>query len=388
MVGEIAVPTGFARIADSLLPRLQAAFDVHQLCLWTGATLPLPPWPAVFRRVDSPLSAQFEELLGELRPDLVLVIHDLRTVGALGDALAAGAGGFRSVSYCPLDAARPKSALVQALRRVDVAVAFTETQARAVREALGEGAGPRRMEVLPLGVDTDRFRPLWRDAPAGERARARERVLGGRCSGDAFVVLNANRNHVRKRIDLTVEGFALFARSRPDAVLCLHSGAADPMGWDLRALAGRYSVEDRVVFTAPGAPLPDAADDRLNLIFNLCDVGLNTSVGEGWGLTSFEHAATGAAQVVPGHTACGELWRSHGVLVPATEPIPTVDPHRDEQRVHADDVADALARLYDDRVALRRCSEAAYLHATGQRYSWARIAERWAALLEELAASR
>jgi D-inositol-3-phosphate glycosyltransferase len=37
-------------------------------------------------------------------------------------------------------------------------------------------------------------------------------------------------------------------------------------------------------------------------------VGINTSSNEGWGLVSFEHAATRTAQVVPKHASLDELW--------------------------------------------------------------------------------
>jgi hypothetical protein len=49
---------------------------------------------------------------------------------------------------------------------------------------------------------------------------------------------------------------------------------------------------------------------------NACDVGINRAMGEGWGLASFEHAAAGAAQVVPNHTACSEIWRERAELIP------------------------------------------------------------------------
>jgi hypothetical protein len=39
-------------------------------------------------------------------------------------------------------------------------------------------------------------------------------------------------------------------------------------------------------------------------------------MGEGWGLVSSEHGAAGAAQIVPDHTACAELWRGRGELIP------------------------------------------------------------------------
>jgi len=57
-----------------------------------------------------------------------------------------------------------------------------------------------------------------------------------------------------------------------------------------------------VIFASAGL------DDReLNLLYNACDVGLNTASSEGWGMVSFEHAATGAAQIVPRSWVCGEV---------------------------------------------------------------------------------
>jgi hypothetical protein len=58
------------------------------------------------------------------------------------------------------------------------------------------------------------------------------------------------------------------------------------------------------------------SDRELNLLYNACDVGINTSMGEGWGLVSFEHGAAGAAQVFPDHTACTELWSGRAELIP------------------------------------------------------------------------
>ena len=79
--------------------------------------------------------------------------------------------------------------------------------------------------------------------------------------------------------------------------------------------ARRHGIEDRLILTAVEPYLPAVGDEVLNWIFNACDVGINTSVGEGWGLVNLEHAATGAAQVVPRHSACEELWTGSALLL-------------------------------------------------------------------------
>jgi D-inositol-3-phosphate glycosyltransferase len=90
---------------------------------------------------------------------------------------------------------------------------------------------------------------------------------------------------------------------------------------------------------------------------------------------SFEHAATGAAQVVPDGGACAELWRDAGTLVPAR---PTA---RGGHEVAPIGVAAALARLYDDPGERARMASRAHARATDAGLAWPAIAERWAALL-------
>jgi hypothetical protein len=40
-------------------------------------------------------------------------------------------------------------------------------------------------------------------------------------------------------------------------------------------------------------------DEDMNILFNAADVGLNTAMGEGWGLCNFEAAVVGVPQIVP-----------------------------------------------------------------------------------------
>ena len=71
---------------------------------------------------------------------------------------------------------------------------------------------------------------------------------------NGFIVLNANRNQPRKRMDLTMEGFSLFAKDKPENVfLHLHIGLKD-IGWDLKYLAKRYQLADRLIYSTRSTP--------------------------------------------------------------------------------------------------------------------------------------
>lgn len=298
--------------------------------------------------------------------------------------------------YCPIDAGPIRSGTVERLRGLDRLVTYTRFGKRMVDEALAEvrrgdpGFPFAEVAIIPHGVDTHRFYPLngGPEDVRGRRFEVRKELLPHRPDlWDGFLVLNGNRNQPRKRIDITLQGFARFAENLPGNVgLYLHMGVED-LGWNLPELARRYGIEDRLVLTNGSHSTPGVPDEMLNRIYNACDVGVNTSVGEGWGLVSFEHAATGAAQVVPRHSACEELWRDSGVLI---EPAVTVVTERiltEGKLVAPEAVAEGLARLYHDPELLASVSEASYRSATRPEYDWGRVAEQWDELFREVLSS-
>ena len=129
---------------------------------------------------------------------------------------------------------------------------------------------------------------------------------------------------------------------------------------------------DRILWWPPsGTPLDDAG---LTALYNACAVGINTSLGEGFGLVSFEHGATGVPQIVPGHAALRELWGDAALHLPV-RPVRT--PHSPLVMGEADpgDAADALARLYEDTGYYRRAAKKAHARAASADLRWSTVAE-------------
>jgi glycosyltransferase involved in cell wall biosynthesis len=351
-VGEALGGTGYGRVMESVLAPLSRGIEVVLFAVdFRGGATDLPfevranEVPGDNYGVD-----QLPALLEEVDPDVVLLHRNAPFFSMHQPALSAfrvRRPDARVVVYSPADRTAP------ALGSADLVVFYT----RSGLEAAGDGL--RSVAVIPHGVDRERFFPV---------PDARRR-LG--LPDDGFIVLNANRNTRRKRVDVTMRGFAQFARGRPNAWLYLHMRMRD-LGCDVPGLAAELGLSDRLLVTWSGAGHPQVDDERLNLIYNACDVGVNTARSEGWGLVSFEHAATGAAQVVPGHGACLELWHDAGVLLPVAT---------GERGPCAEEVADALGRLYDDRSLLAEWSARAYSHATADRFSWRVIAQQWEAEL-------
>jgi D-inositol-3-phosphate glycosyltransferase len=397
VAGHWGIPTGFRRVLESLAPLLAERFQVHVFAIneFDEADAPLGLNVTVHRnrnRADIHDPAALNEVLAAVRPAVLLVLDEPWACARLSPALR-NWPRMRTIFYLAVHGrAALDNATVSGLKAANQLVAFTEGAAALLREAMRRDAEPTRVSVMPHGVDTHVFRPLvmLQGEPdfAASRRAARAQLFPERPEmADAFIVLNANRNQPFKRIDLCMEGFAEFARGKPENVyLYLHMASRPPAQGET-TLADRLGIRERVLPASAPMQHPVLGDDELNVIYNACDVGINTSVREGWGLVSFEHAAAGAAQIVPNHTACAELWAASAMLLETEPPDEIVEPLGEwllnEGTVSPAGVAAAFDSLYGDGVLRARMARKAYENATRPEYRWEAIGARWCDLLEE-----
>lgn len=407
IIGEAVAPTGFARVIHSVFSRLKEHYELHQLATrFDGGT---HDWPWTLHPASKGQSVygydQVAPLVDSLKPSLIFLLYDIAFQPAYWSHLRRAAWRPPVVMYTPVEAGPIAPEIIEPLEGVARYVMYNPF-GRSVIEASLSAIRARRpdfrfpaLDVIAHGVDGDRFFPLDREAvdslqPEDGEAEAVRRLAARRQLGidtadtaDAFIVLNANRNMPRKRIDLTMQGFAQFARGKPANVkLYLHMATEDS-GWNVLLLAKRYGIFDRLIMTRADNVRPAFDDVTLNLLYNACDVGITTSTGEGWGMVAFEHGATRAAQVMPHHTSLAELWAGAAEFV---EPVTTMTwPGNltEGQVVSVDGVAAALQRLYDDRSRRAALAVRAYVNARNPAYSWDTVAAQWRCLLDEAIAS-
>ena len=181
-----------------------------------------------------------------------------------------------------------------------------------------------------------------------------------------------------------MHGFAQFARDKPANVkLYLHMATEDS-GWNVLILAKRYGIYDRLIMTQADNSRPTFSDEQLNLLYNACDVGITTTTGEGWGMVSFEHAATRAAQIVPRHTSLKDLWDGAAEFVEPAMKLTYPGNLTEGHIVTPEGVAASLQRLYEDADHRNALAEAAYLNATRPEFNWSSIAARWQRLFTKV----
>lgn len=392
LVGEAVAPTGYSRVLRGIFEPMAERWRIRHLAPRYEGGAHDYPWPLDQARTEAdPYGfARLPELIRTVRPRLVFVLSDLSYQSRYMKVLREVQRDFRIVAYSPVEAGPVAPETVEALEGLDLHVLYTEFGRRevaAAQEILGRRRPDfvrPRLEVIPHGVDTRTFRPCSPDE-GSRRVLARRQILHGFPElEDAFIVLNANRNQPRKQIDTTLKGFALFARDKPENVkLYLHM-AVEERGWNIMILGQRLRLEDRLILATDGNRHPELSSGQLNLLYNACDVGLNTSSAEGWGLVSFEHGATRAAQIVPRHTSQTELWEGAAeCLHPA---LTTVNPGSltDVFLVSPESVAAALERLYADPGYRQRMACQAFENANRPEYRWEEISRRWESLLLEI----
>jgi D-inositol-3-phosphate glycosyltransferase len=397
VIGDAAAPTGFARVLHSILDRIKHTYEIHHLGINYLGDPHDADWKIYVARLAGDVygANRLQQLVERVKPKLIFLVNDIWILGRYASILKKYKDDVKTVMYFPVDGEPLDPEFVKQLDGVDQLVAYNQFGKRVMQQAIAavRQADPEfkasEIKVIPHGVDTKLFHP-YPNIPTSQgfklgRSRAKKALLPRKKDFlESFIVLNANRNQPRKRIEITMQGFALFAENKPENVkLYLHMGIED-VGWNLVSLAKRYDIENRLIVSNTAKETPTDSLKRLNMIYNACDIGINTSIGEGWGLVSFEHAATGAAQIVPRHTACEELWQGAAEFL---EPVFTLTVERvltEGKFVSPKGVAEALDRLYQDPEYLCAMSEAAYRNATKPEYKWENIARKWDALFQTL----
>ncbi|HKP94064.1 MAG TPA: glycosyltransferase family 4 protein [Chthoniobacterales bacterium] len=389
IIGDAVAPTGFARVIRSIFQPLHEHYELHQLATRFEGGPHDYPWklyPA--GKGESRYGYdQIGPLVDQLRPAIVFLLYDIVFQVRYLESLRKAAWKPKIVFYSPVESGPIAPEIMQRLHGLSRYVVFTEYGRSEIERALqilrltDPGFEFPALEVIAHGVALDKFFPL----PDKTEARRRMRLDDAQ-HRDAFIVLNANRNMPRKRIDLTIHGFAQFAKDKPANVkLYLHMATEDS-GWNVLILAKRYGIFDRLIMTQADNSRPTFSDDQLNFLYNACDIGITTTTGEGWGMPSFEHAATRAAQIIPRHTSLVELWKDAAEFI---DPVMTLTYPGNLTHAHIvppEGVAAALQRLYEDRAHRDELAEAAYRNATRPKFSWNAIVERWRRLFDQLLA--
>ena len=214
--------------------------------------------------------------------------------------------------------------------------------------------------------------------PRLTKADARQKI---NIPNETLLLMNVNRNTVRKRYDLVILAFAEIISKYPTRdirMFCVCDGGQRG-GYPLMDIYVNELKKHGLVISQHINKLLQIANDLthndevINAIYNCADIGLTCAEAEGFGLCTFEMMGLGIPQVVPEHGAYLEYCnKDNSIIVPAKHVyyIPNsnsnvagearcVDPH---------DVAVALNRYISDPSLMEKNSIASV--KTVEAYTW------------------
>ena len=380
--GDVGVQTGFGRVAEYIIPALAKDHEVHALAVnWHGDPSPMQQhckmFPAMAHGSDPFGSHRIGELVQIIKPDVVFIVNDIWVAISLTDAIEQFKEkiGFKTCVYTPIDSYGLFAELLPAINKWDCLVTYTQF----AKEEIQKIGYEKPIHIVGHGTDFTKFFPM-------DKAECRK-ALG--VPEDVFIVFNGNRNQPRKRIDLTIKGFVKFAKDKPDARLWLNMGKKD-MGWDLIPLMKRvardedYDPAGKLILTSPNFSTHNCLSiEQLNQTYNAVDVGVNTCIGEGWGLVNTEHAATGVAQLVPDHTSLKEIFNG----------VPRIECHGSEtdrnyglERMlpEPESMAELLTNYYENRMSLKVAGDWCYKRIHEKPFSWPYVQKQMLDIVQSL----
>jgi len=406
-------PTGFATDLAGVAWSLAEKYDVHVLGLQSYQNSKVRiniegSVREVIQHANLPRSNKkwdfgersLPRLLDSLEPDILLTVNDIQMVRHIPEVMCPNSinlqvidipskkfisdealkmelegavqrfkekfpRGTKWIQYAPQDGDPPMQEWNTIYRMADQVVAMSEYGKKVFKRYFNLDV-PR----IWHGVDTAIFK---------ERPKPPE-------IADKFIIGNINRNQPRKQPIRSLIAFAKFAKDKNDVFLHYQMDWNDPFGWPIAYFANLYGVMDRMVSPRPvGMTREEVAQ-----IYNMWDLNLMTTAGEGFGLPFIEAGASGIPTLGTNYTTSKELLLD-GEPSPRGSLVKVRDYHWEKLDVAAvrralvdiDDLVKVMNKYYYNRDLVKEHGKNA-VEWCKKNHSWKVISKQWQALVEDV----
>jgi glycosyltransferase involved in cell wall biosynthesis len=357
--------TGLGRVLVEIVSRLKVSWEVTVVLQDADGSFPHIDDISVINMVDdrcklfkndvfnnsAVVNAECILIVGQPWKCIDLIITVKRTVPTAKIAL-----------YLPIEGKPYGEVIVSSAALVDICIVYT----KAMHDQLS-GCG---LELAVIGHGCDQ---RCRDAgKVSDRQLLRQHLFPNHPSlWKNPLVLNSNRMYFRKRFDLCLAGFSK-ASKRINANLYLHIPNLNRYEEKkLRSKIIELNIDDRVflnLLNKSSSPIPF---EQLILLMQSSEVGITTAMGEGWGLGSFEHAATGAAQIVPDHIGFKENWgNGEAITIPCDEEYYVHHEAVNMFPPSVSGISTALVKMFEEPGLLELMSRRAFDNANSINQEW------------------
>ena len=357
-------PTGYARIGNILSNHLaQAGHEVHYLGIshFQNSAIERDIHPfihlidALAERQEDSKELYGVDIIGdkvrEIKPDLVFLYNDVIVINRILNEFITTRleKTFKLCIYMDLVYEYQRPLYFQNIQAwADLILVFSDCWKRNLTTM---GLPAEKIDILPHGFDAELFHPM--------DTQTAKQQMG--FAPDDFLILNTNRNAYRKAHDITIEAFLKFLKKQDynkKIKLFLNMLQESSQGYTILDMIKVVCMKNEIdyekvimnhIFIRPSAAY--LQDEKLNILYNASDVGLNTCLGEGFGLCNLEHACIGKPQIISQVGALADIFQpEYATLIkPVAElylSTLTEDHQGYIQLCLADDFAIALEKYY------------------------------------------
>lgn len=383
------VTTGFATVSKNILKRLHATgkYDITVIGInYYGELheLPYKIFPAVDAGANPPDLYGRARLLKFLQDgdfDILFTLQDTFVMRTVSEAIRQIRDGeevngvqlrkkkFKWLFYFPIDAKPRKEWITGPVADCDIAVPYTEYAKTKCQEFLD-----REYHVIYHGGDFNDFYEMTEE----EKDSFRKKEFKGVDFEDHFLVVNVNRNQQRKDLFRTLLVFKKLLEKIPNALLYTHCDVVGDVGGNITLAAHALGIDEKHIYPNPEnyRKKKNFSVKYVNGVYNIADVNMSTTLGEGFGLSMVEAMLTKTVNVFPDNTAITEILEGgRGVLavsggsIGETCCLGNVDNGLIRPLVNVDDMADKIAATLISGRERRAIEKRAYVWAK-KNLSW------------------
>lgn len=357
--------TGYAKVTHEICKRIGKSYEVHVLGQGhLGKSLSIENYFLhSFEDINS-----LNRAVNILKPDFIVWLADLVTMRGI---LNIDLGNSKFIPYFPVDSEQLLFGSKQILEKAYKRVAISKF-ARDVAKKDGFDS-----ETIYHGVDTNVYKSV----------QINKTKFG--IEDNKFVFLSIAKNIGRKLLCRLIYCFNEFAKDKDDVILILRT---NPNEKDLNlAEFTNYRFPDlflkKKLFFSESPIFEPVTEEFMNEFYNVCDVYIATTYGEGFGLPYVEAMACKKPVIAPNFSTTQELILDKIEDIEPRGIGTRIATHVTDMRYYADhglcdieDTVNAMNKIYNNKALREKMGENG-LKFVKRFCDWDKIADQWIKIL-------
>lgn len=257
----------------------------------------------------------FEYILKNINPDYLFTLNDYKIITTQIEFIYNKCSFWngKKICYMPIDSENYRNKFFEKLNYFDYIFTMTEKSKKIIK-ATGFN---KSIMVLPHPYNKSFYPKL------NEKNNLQNKFLFNKIpikiDKNDIIIINNNANCIRKKLDITIESFYLlhtykiinsssnkfFLYLKTDRLVSniINSGLHIKKFISIMNNKYHFDLSDKIIIDTNKYCI-----EELNDIYNMCDIYLSTTSGEGWGLTAFEALNCNLYTLVPNNTSYSEYF--------------------------------------------------------------------------------